>query len=125
MKHDRINFNYVSFESILIIIHEIYMIIVIHPTTCSQHSIVSGFCFFWDALYIYIFFFFGGGGLLVEIFCPMIFVGVNVPVGLPQNLYWDIEIYNLGRTSKTIYISLLLFWSYLILSCICNLVLHC
>ena len=27
------------------------MIIVIHPTTCSQHSIVSGFCFFWDALY--------------------------------------------------------------------------
>ena len=21
------------------------------PKTCSQHSIVSGFCFFWDALY--------------------------------------------------------------------------
>ena len=51
VKHDRMNFNYVSFESILIIIHEIYMIRVIHPTTCSQHSIVSGFCFFWDALY--------------------------------------------------------------------------
>ena len=46
VKHDRMNFNYVSFESILIIIHEIYMIIVIHPTTCSQHSIDSGFCFF-------------------------------------------------------------------------------
>ena len=45
------NFNNVSFESILIILHEIYMIIVIHPKTCSQHSIVSGFCFFWDALY--------------------------------------------------------------------------
>ena len=44
------NFNDVSFESILIILHEIYMIIVIHPKTCSQHSIVSGFCFFWDAL---------------------------------------------------------------------------
>ena len=28
-----------------------YMIIVIHPKTCSQHSIVSGLCFFWDALY--------------------------------------------------------------------------
>ena len=46
VKHDWINFNYVSFESILIILHEIYMIIVTHPTTCSQHSIVSGFCFF-------------------------------------------------------------------------------
>ena len=45
------NFNYVSFESILIIIHEIYMIIVIHPGTWSQHPFVSGFCFFWDALY--------------------------------------------------------------------------
>ena len=38
------NFNYVSFESI-IILHEIYMIIVTHPTTCSQLSIVSGFSF--------------------------------------------------------------------------------
>ena len=54
VKHDRMNFNYVSFESILIIIHEIYLIIVVHPTTCSQHSIVSGFCFFWDALYRYV-----------------------------------------------------------------------
>ena len=26
------------------------MIIVIHPKTYSQHSIVSWFCFFWDAL---------------------------------------------------------------------------
>ena len=48
-----LNFNNVSFESILIILHEVYMIIVIHPKTCSQHSIVSGFYmyFFWDALY--------------------------------------------------------------------------
>ena len=36
VKHDRMNFNYVSFESILIIIHEIYMIIVIHPGTWLQ-----------------------------------------------------------------------------------------
>ena len=51
VKHDWGNFSDVSFESILIILHEICMIIVIHPKTCSQHSIVSGFCFFWDALY--------------------------------------------------------------------------
>ena len=46
VKHDWRNFSYVPFQSILIIVHEIYMIIVIHPKTCSQHSIVSGFCFF-------------------------------------------------------------------------------
>ena len=33
VKHDWMNFNYVSFESILIILHEINMIIVTHPTT--------------------------------------------------------------------------------------------
>ena len=33
VKHDWMSFNYVSFESILIILHEIDMIIVIHPTT--------------------------------------------------------------------------------------------
>ena len=44
VKHDWMNFSYVSFKSILIILHEIYMIIVTHPTTFSP--IVSGFCFF-------------------------------------------------------------------------------
>ena len=34
MKHDWMNFNYVSFESILIILHEINMTIVTHPTIC-------------------------------------------------------------------------------------------
>ena len=33
VKHDWMNFNYVSFVTILIIIHEINMIIVTHPTT--------------------------------------------------------------------------------------------
>ena len=33
VKHDWMNFNYISFESILIILHEINMIIVTHPTT--------------------------------------------------------------------------------------------
>ena len=51
MKHDWKNFNNVSFESILIMLHEIYMVIVIHLTACSQHYVVSGFCFFWDALF--------------------------------------------------------------------------
>ena len=44
VKHDWMNFNYVLFESILIILHEINMIIVTHPH--SYLSIVSGFWFF-------------------------------------------------------------------------------
>ena len=45
VKHDWMNFNYVSFESIFIILHEIYMIIVTHPTTifhCFRVQFFSG-----------------------------------------------------------------------------------
>ena len=45
VKHDWMNFNYVSFESILIILHEINMIIVTHPTTsvhCFRVLFFSG-----------------------------------------------------------------------------------
>ena len=45
MKHDWINFNYVSFESILIILHEINMNIVTHLTTffhCFRVLFFSG-----------------------------------------------------------------------------------
>ena len=49
VRHDWRNFNNVSFESILIILHEIYN--NSHTPQNLQHSIVSGFCFFWDALY--------------------------------------------------------------------------
>ena len=45
VKHDRMNFNYVSFESLLIILHEINMIIVTHPTTfvhCFRVFFLSG-----------------------------------------------------------------------------------
>ena len=43
VKHDRRNFNYVSFESILIIIHEIYMIIV---NSHTPHNLLAAFhCF--------------------------------------------------------------------------------
>ena len=48
VKHDWMNFNYVSFESILIILHEINMIIVTHPTTFVHCFRVLGF--FWDTL---------------------------------------------------------------------------
>ena len=36
VKHDWMNFNYVSFESILIMLHEINMNIVTHSTICSH-----------------------------------------------------------------------------------------
>ena len=49
--HDGRNFNNVSFESIMVILYDKGMTIVIHPGTWSQHPFVSGFCFFWDALY--------------------------------------------------------------------------
>ena len=45
VKHDWMNFNYVSFESILIILHEKDMIIVTHPTTfvhCFRVLFFSG-----------------------------------------------------------------------------------
>ena len=45
VKHDWMNFNYISFESILIILHEINMIIVTHPTTfvhCFRVLFFSG-----------------------------------------------------------------------------------
>ena len=44
--HDCRNFNNVSFESIMVILYD--------KSNWSQHPFVSGFCFFWDALYIYI-----------------------------------------------------------------------
>ena len=46
MKHDWKNFNYVSFESILIIPHEINMIIVTYPTTFVHCFRVLCVCFF-------------------------------------------------------------------------------
>ena len=49
--HDWRNFNDVSFESIMIILYDKSMATVIHPGTWSQQPFISGFCFFWDALY--------------------------------------------------------------------------
>ena len=52
--HDWRNFNDISFERTMIILYDNSMIIIIHPTTWSQHAFVLGFFFFF-------FFFFWGG----------------------------------------------------------------
>ena len=49
--HDWRNFNIVSIESIMVILYDKSITTVIHPGTWSQHPFVSGFFFFWDALY--------------------------------------------------------------------------